>query len=67
MMVRLALYAGLVVLAVLLISALAGGNRSRRRSGSEQLDDVMVLDPTSEFFRAMRGGSQGAPAATPRK
>lgn len=29
--------------------------------------DVMVLDPSSDFFRAMRGGSLGAPAAAPRK
>ncbi len=37
------------------------------RSTFRNKSDVMVLDPTSEFFRAMRGGSQGAPAATPRK
>jgi membrane protease subunit HflC len=29
--------------------------------------DVMVLDPGSEFFRAMRGGSLGAPAAAGHK
>jgi YHS domain-containing protein len=50
MMVRLALYAGLVVLAVLLISALAGGNRARRRPGSGQPDDVMVLDPSCSMY-----------------
>jgi YHS domain-containing protein len=49
-MVRLALYAGLVVLAILLISALAGGNRSRRRNGAEQPDDVMVLDPVCSMY-----------------
>ena len=37
------------------------------RSTFRNKSDVMVLDPTSEFFRAMRGGSQGALAATPRK
>ncbi len=47
---RLALYAGLVVLAVLLISWWAGGNRSRRRTGSDQLDDVMVLDPVCSMY-----------------
>ena len=30
-------------------------------------NDVMVLDPSSEFFRAMRGGAAAAPAAPPRK
>jgi len=30
-------------------------------------NDVMVLDPSSEFFRAMRGGSLGATTAAPRK
>jgi modulator of FtsH protease HflC len=35
------------------------------RSTFRNKNDVMVLDPSSEFFRAMRGGSQGAPA--PRK
>jgi YHS domain-containing protein len=49
-MVRLALYAGLVVLAVLLISALASSARSRRRSGSGQLDEVMVLDPVCSMY-----------------
>ncbi len=37
------------------------------RSTFRNKNDVMVLDPSSEFFRAMRGGSQGAPAAAPRK
>jgi len=37
------------------------------RSTFRNKNDVMVLDPASEFFRAMRGGSQGAPAAAPRK
>jgi len=30
-------------------------------------NDVMVLDPSSDFFRAMRGGSLGATTAAPRK
>jgi modulator of FtsH protease HflC len=29
--------------------------------------DVMVLDPSSEFFKAMRGGGSAAPAAAPKK
>jgi len=29
--------------------------------------DVMVLDPGSEFFRAMRGNSAGAPAPAPKR
>jgi modulator of FtsH protease HflC len=29
--------------------------------------DVMVLDPSSEFFKAMRGGGLAAPAAAPKK
>ena len=33
------------------------------RSTFRNKNDVMVLDPSSEFFRAMRGGSLGAPAA----
>jgi modulator of FtsH protease HflC len=37
------------------------------RSTFRNKNDVMVLDPSSEFFRAMRGGSSGAPAAAPRK
>ncbi len=37
------------------------------RSTFRNKSDVMVLDPSSDFFRAMRGGSQGAPAAAPRK
>ncbi|MFZ5877576.1 MAG: hypothetical protein ACOYXU_14415 [Nitrospirota bacterium] len=49
-MLRLALYAGLVVMAVLLLSALAGGSRSRRRAGSDQPDDVMVLDPVCSMY-----------------
>lgn len=49
-MVRLALYAGLVVLAVLLLSMWAGGSRSRRRTGSNQPDDVMVLDPVCAMY-----------------
>jgi membrane protease subunit HflC len=36
------------------------------RSTFRNKNDVMVLDPSTEFFRAMRGGSLGAPAA-PRK
>jgi membrane protease subunit HflC len=37
------------------------------RSTFRNKNDVMVLDPSSEFFRTMRGGSAGAPAAAPRK
>ena len=38
------------------------------RSTFRNKNDVMVLDQGSEFFRAMRGGSLGAPAAAaPRK
>jgi membrane protease subunit HflC len=37
------------------------------RSTFRNKNDVMVLDPSSEFFRAMRGGFSGAPAAAPRK
>ena len=37
------------------------------RSTFRNKNDVMVLDPSSDFFRAMRGGSQGAPAAALRK
>ena len=36
------------------------------RSTFRNKNDVMVLDPSSDFFRAMRGSS-GAPAAAPRK
>jgi modulator of FtsH protease HflC len=36
------------------------------RSTFRNKNDVMVLDPSTEFFRAMRGSSQAAPAA-PRK
>jgi modulator of FtsH protease HflC len=35
------------------------------RSSFRNKTDVMVIDPSSDFFRAMRGGS--APAAVPRK
>jgi membrane protease subunit HflC len=35
------------------------------RSAFRSKSDVMVLDPSSDFFRAMRGGA--APAAAPRK
>ena len=37
------------------------------RSTFRNKNDVMVLDPSSEFFRAMRGGSLGASAPPPRK
>jgi membrane protease subunit HflC len=40
------------------------------RSTFRSKSDVMVLDPGSEFFRAMRGGTQGAtpaPGPAPRK
>jgi YHS domain-containing protein len=49
-MVRLALYAGLIVVALFLLSALAGGNRTRRRTRSDQPDDVMVLDPVCSMY-----------------
>jgi YHS domain-containing protein len=49
-MLRLALYAGLVVVALLLLSALAGGKWSRRRTGSDQPDDVMVHDPVCSMY-----------------
>ena len=38
------------------------------RSTFRSKGDVMVLDPSSDFFRAMRGGGAAAPAAAgPRK
>jgi modulator of FtsH protease HflC len=37
------------------------------RSTFRNKNDVMVLDPSSDFFRAMRGSGQGASAAAPRK
>ena len=37
------------------------------RSSFRSKSDVMVLDPSSEFFRAMGGGGAAAPAAAPRK
>ncbi len=38
------------------------------RASFRNKSDVMVLDPSSDFFRAMRGGGSAAPAATaPRK
>ena len=38
------------------------------RAAFRSRSDVMVLDPSSEFFRAMRGTPQGAPApAAPRR
>lgn len=37
------------------------------RSTFRSKTDVMVIDPSSEFFKAMRGGSAPAPAAAPRK
>jgi YHS domain-containing protein len=49
-MLRLALYAGLVVVAILLLSALAGGNRLRRQPRSDQPDDVMVHDPVCSMY-----------------
>ncbi|MFZ5863654.1 MAG: hypothetical protein ACOYXR_12520 [Nitrospirota bacterium] len=49
-MMRLALYAGLAVLALLVLSMLAGGGRARRRAGSEQPDDVMVRDPVCSMY-----------------
>jgi membrane protease subunit HflC len=33
------------------------------RSAFRSRSDVMVLDPSSDFFKAMRGGAPGAPAA----
>ncbi|MEY2891712.1 MAG: hypothetical protein RJA98_1620 [Pseudomonadota bacterium] len=35
------------------------------RSSFRNKSDVMVVDPSSDFFRAMRGGSAAAPAAAP--
>ena len=37
------------------------------RSTFRSKTDVMVLDPSSEFFRAMRGGSATAPSVAPKK
>jgi modulator of FtsH protease HflC len=37
------------------------------RSTFRSKTDVMVLDPSSEFFKAMRGGASAVPAATPKK
>ena len=37
------------------------------RSTFRSKNDVMVLDPSSEFFKAMRGGGSAAPAAAPKK
>ena len=34
------------------------------RASFRNKSDVMVLDPSSDFFRAMRGGGSAAPAAT---
>lgn len=49
-MVRLALYAGLVVLVIFVLTAWAGRGRSRRRTGSDQPGDVMVLDPVCSTY-----------------
>ena len=37
------------------------------RSTFRSKNDVMVLDPSSEFFKAMRGGGSTVPAAVPKK
>jgi modulator of FtsH protease HflC len=37
------------------------------RSTFRSKSDVMVLDPSSEFFKAMRGGGPAAPSASPKK
>lgn len=37
------------------------------RTSFRSKSDVMVMDPSSEFFRAMGGGGAAAPAAAPRK
>jgi membrane protease subunit HflC len=37
------------------------------RASFRNRSDVMVVDPSSEFFRAMRGGATPAPAAQPRR
>lgn len=37
------------------------------RSTFRNKSDVMVLDPSSDFFKAMRSSGVGAPAAAPRK
>jgi membrane protease subunit HflC len=37
------------------------------RASFRNKNDVMVLDPSSDFFRAMRGGTTDTPAPPPRK
>jgi YHS domain-containing protein len=49
-MVRLALYAGLVAIIVLLISTWTRGHRSRRGTGPGRPADVMVLDPVCSTY-----------------
>ena len=49
-MLRLAVYAGLIVLAVFLLASLRGGTRTGRRPGSGQPDDVMVHDPVCSMY-----------------
>jgi len=40
---------------------------SAYRSAFRSKSDVLVVDPSSDFFRALRGGSAPAPAAAPAK
>lgn len=50
-MARLALYAGLAVLVVVVITAWTVGMRSRaRRAGSDERRDAMVLDPVCSTY-----------------
>lgn len=50
-MARLALYAGLAVLAVVVVMFLTASFRSRpRRAGSQEPRDVMVLDPVCSTY-----------------
>jgi YHS domain-containing protein len=50
-MARLALYAGLAALAIIVIAAWAGSIRSRpRRTGSGEQRDAMVLDPVCSTY-----------------
>jgi membrane protease subunit HflC len=37
------------------------------RASFRNKNDVMVLDPSSDYFRAMRGGTTDTPAPPPRK
>ncbi len=37
------------------------------RASFRNKSDVMVIDPSSDFFKAMRGGGAPAPAAPPKR